>query len=705
MFEKNEEMQMALLKNYFLILINWRIDKQAYITLACMLCSLSTLAQQKKEGTFYTREQFFVPNDSAYTTVKIQQAGFGKFLHKGKCGIMNKEGGIVTLPVYDEIIVPNTGKCFVAIQHNNQQYSNYFERWLIHADSIATPKKIYWYYGYNNDVFKQNHMVILQDSNYYIVNNRTGMFTYGPSSYPIKLAEPYGFLVAGKPDTTPTAMHKKRMMGGSDIYSYAYYDSNFVQKTSYTYKELKYNETDSFFTSISDKGKGIMDYSGKEIIPPVMDRAYYTRDKQYIVAEFDGMADVELHDGMGFAGTHNSQFQLYHADGTLLIQDTFKDYKNYIPHDKLFIVVRDGDYNIYVPKPEDEVRPAGMLGYVKNPGMNLLTASGTYVLPKNVSHIDFIKNGYYLLEKENRFFIYNLAEKKEIPLPYKRANVYWPGFVSVRDGNDKEGLLTMKGALWQNKTFKNITIGIDVAAVSDGKQVMLIDKNFATLIPFGKYDSIEVSAFSRFGNEYTLVAKRTGSTYAWGVLDKNYKELLAPVYDEIQKDDNSTFKFVVKQKGKYGIHNNKGKNIVPCIYENSIGYNDNFNRVGVSYKGQYVLLDSTGKMPLYEGFACNYNSLYFTRIGVNAQGEYNLINALNKKVLKENVDDIALANVHDYFFVSKKGKKGIVNSRGMYILPIEWDTITYNFPAKKFEAIKNNERYNIDLLGKITMGK
>lgn len=670
--------------------------KKRILLILILANSILAESQTHLTGVYNSNKRIFIPKDSLYSLAMIKESGNGSFVYKGKWGVLDSNGKVLLEPNYDKIELSDDGRFIYALKRDNQIYANYFTRLLISIDSLYAPKQLHWYNNFDEDIFKHRTAIVISNNLYSIVDLKNGSVKFGPTASKIKIVEPFGYLISGDAPAWYRILPHKRMY--ADTTSYAFYDSSMVRKTDYVLQDLEYRKRDKCFTSISKFGKGLLNFKGEQILPPIFDRTSFSNNTNYIFAAFNGISDIESHDGMGFSGKTNSEFQIYNADGTLFSKYTFFEIKGHIPQDDVFIVTCSGRYDIFTSRPDDKIVPAGLLGYVADKGMNLLSTKGNLLLPNHVSSIKFVKEGYYLVENNKENFIYNLKENKFIPIKFKYPDVPWGGFISAYTKPDSKGLITMDGTLWRNKTFSHIDFARNVAYINDNGNRFVIDENFRIIIPSGVYDSIVISPYRRFP-DYIEVAKKVGTELKWGLLDKNYEILIPTKYQEIEIDDDPKFRFSVKQNGKWGILDSAGKLISACQFE-SCGFNDNFNKVGVRYKGIYSLLNSDGSLPESNGYVLDYDKNHTSTIGVNKLGQQNIINDLGSPILSYNPESIQYLGFGEYYLVKKNNKYGVVNGRGKFLIPTEWQSIDWN-NAGFYIGQKDNVKYLIDYNGNI----
>ncbi|HNB82640.1 MAG TPA: WG repeat-containing protein, partial [Chitinophagaceae bacterium] len=249
------------------------------------------------------------------------------------------------------------------------------------------------------------------------------------------------------------------------------------------------------------------------------------------------------------------------------------------------------------------------------------------------------------------------------------------------------GLIGLDGKVWQGKYFSDIECDGNVALLYEGKKRILIDDHFKMIFNPMVYDSIVISRFA--DTSLFIVGKKSGTDYRWGVIRKNGKEVVPPLYEEIRIDEHPLYKFLVKKNGKAGILDPNGKILLPCMYDYTEGYNDNYHKVGVGFQGHYISLEKDLQVPRIQGYIRERPYACGVYVCFNEKGKLNLLNALNEPVLKEAADYIEPVGELDLFIVKQQNRFGLINGRGKFIIPLEWDTLEYHYGLQLFLGNKN----------------
>lgn len=167
----------------------------------------------------------------------------------------------------------------------------------------------------------------------------------------------------------------------------------------------------------------------------------------------------------------------------------------------------------------------------------------------------------------------------------------------------------------------------------------------------------------------------------YGLIDFNGKEIVKPIYDEIDSLSYKEGELLVKQDEKYGVINIKGNKIVEIEY----------NKIAVD---EYYTDENHYK---YAG--------YIVSITTQEGYRYGYLNNKGKEILKAEYNDIVrVTEIQDeencYLICAKNGKYGIIQN-GKQILENEYQSIRYDNTNKVF-VIEKSKKYGIaNLDGKI----
>ncbi len=235
--------------------------------------------------------------------------------------------------------------------------------------------------------------------------------------------------------------------------------------------------------------------------------------------------------------------------------------------------------------------------------------------------------------------------------------------------NGRYGLRDSSGIEITNANFDSIGFfnSDNIAIFSSDKKYGLIDCHGKVVLD-SRYQNIAFDTLNKHGISY--LAKENDK---FGLFDNKGKLLLPVIYDEIyslgSKFNSSITKYFVRQGSKSGIIDNSGKIIIPAIYE-SISSIDTFylvkqNSLFGLFNGKGVSL-----LPIkYSSISKFSNSLFLVKTN-----KYGLITAENKFLLQQVYDSIGLILNYGYL-VKQNGLFGIISNSGLTIIPIKFKKI------------------------------
>jgi hypothetical protein len=298
-----------------------------------------------------------------------------------------------------------------------------------------------------------------------------------------------------------------------------------------------------------------------------------------------------------------------------------------------------------------------------------------------------LNNGYTLVYKklpaaskyqnapEKTYGVINSANKIVVPLLYKKIfNCGEKGIFIVKDGADNTGLYS---ALSQKMLIEPQYF--DIAGFSEGLAVVkkrkadfgflsgATDATGNIVIPV-EYDYLGVlkEGLMNFEKDNKM-----------GFLDKNNNIVIPATYYDFSTFSEGLAAVKVELMGKYGYINKNNNLVIAAEYEDA--------------------------GPFYHGFASVAKKKGYT-LGKAAQksttvpGEWTVIDKTGKQITDKTYDRVSLANTGGIFVIEQAGKKGVMNSSGKIIMPIEYIDVTvdddgyiiYKTADKKYGLMTGN---------------
>jgi hypothetical protein len=249
---------------------------------------------------------------------------------------------------------------------------------------------------------------------------------------------------------------------------------------------------------------------------------------------------------------------------------------------------------------------------------HLLNRSGQEITKSAFSEIDIVDEGRYaVVKKGNRKGLMNESGKLILPIKYRSIQVGDPYFSAIK-GRSKLIVFEPDGSV--RFTRKNVA-GIGefhegLLEVSDSRTISFIDSNGNEVIP--KYyrsathfenghailnkgsvcmivsnDGQELESFSGYIKEgiqegYAIIRMSNGKSFYASTLSSDPFGL---TFDYCKPFNNGLA--MVKNEGKWGVINNRGASVLPCIYDRiSIGKT---GIVMASFDWQYGILNGKGE--------------------------------------------------------------------------------------------------------------
>ena len=247
---------------------------------------------------------------------------------------------------------------------------------------------------------------------------------------------------------------------------------------------------------------------------------------------------------------------------------------------------------------------------------------------------------------------------------------------SIVDANFKE----KKEAIFEEL---NVFVkGLSIVKCATGFGIL--DKNCNWVI-YPEYQSLRFLSDSLL--EYGLNGKK-------GLLHKNGKRLTEPVFDEISKWNKSNLQLIAKFGSFIFYLNERGMKVLTPAYEyfpNAFEKAAFYNGVAVfRKKGKFGLMDFAGK----ELLKANYENLGkpFTGIPVQKAGKWGIMDTKGKQLVPFDYDNIETLPGEGYQ-VEKAGHLGIMNEQFQEIIPTTYQIIK---PFEKdYYLVSDGQKYGL----------
>lgn len=399
------------------------------------------------------------------------------------------------------------------------------------------------------------------------------------------------------------------------------------------------------------------------------------------------------------------------------IIDIYKGYSLVVKSHKLGII--DSTGKIIAPAKYDKVQrfDSRKLGAVCiNNLWAFIDKNGKLLSDFKYNDIDYVEEDFYVVELNNKWGIVDSEIKPITPIKYDKYNNYYRNF---SEGNlcvylnEKWGYINSKGKEITKPKYDNADDYKNGRArvVLDFKEG-LIDKNGKEIIPLIYDELIRVS------NSFSYVGKydESGDSKKYAIInERNGKVVVSLKYENLYSNFEPFFPFharlaKVKLKNKVGVVNEKGKVIIPLIY-------DSIESLGTGYvvfkDGKYGYMDEDFKIivPIINDYKENEESISnvcgivqkeSSLLLLCQNNKYGFANRKGKIITPIKYDKVESVYMRGAF-VSLNGKSGYINEIGKETIPLKIDmslsAMLFHFNEGILVYRENNKWGAIDSTG------
>lgn len=471
----------------------------------------------------------------------------------------------------------------------------------------------------------------------------------------------------------------------------------------FAFDNTAYAQT-SLYPAQGDNGKwGFANSEGMIVINAEYDQADYFTER--------GIALVKKGDKYGFIDTTGKIVMPFRFDKMYLTPELENHFAVARVGGKWGFIDENGKETIpfvYELEEEDENRSLVLDGnsYMHDHMFIVLKLKGKYgaITPANKIMIPFeydnivsswhFESPVYALKRDGKWGMGDTLGKPATPFVYDDFLDFWEGhavmkrggkwvFVSQETFAEKSSL---RGETQSNEgTFRHK--GLYGVIDADGKQV----------VDF-KY---EMPVYGRVFSKVISRNKETGDTYyAQGILDKNGKEIVPAIYDDVTQIYNGWFQ--VKKNDKVGFFDSTAKEVIPVKYDygNSCG---DFFILELDKKEGIYGLDGKEIIPIkYDDVIYCFGDLK----AVKLNGKAGFIDLNDKVKIPFKYDDIVSGFLGGFAGVKLNGKIGYVNEKGVEVIPLKYDEVDRyydNFSKNGYVKLKRDGSwYKVTADGKET---
>jgi WG containing repeat len=286
------------------------------------------------------------------------------------------------------------------------------------------------------------------------------------------------------------------------------------------------------------------------------------------------------------------------------------------------------------------------------------------------------KPNYFLAQKNKNWGVVSFDKKILAPFKYQHSHSqmrsdYWEASMSL---NNKQVLIDLTTAKqFDASLFEEPgIINSNIFKALNNKGKYFITKRNGDKVP-GVFDWLDNDMnFNSFTSFKAAVDGRVG------VLDSLGNVLVECIYSDIKIIND--FNFAVKNKGKWGIVNNKQRLLVPIVY-NEIETDDLgfiFLKKGASYNVFDVLKQVLNNTQFESVDILKFNDSSFFVI-TELDGKKGILGDSAKLVIPNEYDLIDLIYSTNFFKIKKDNLFGLIDWSGKIIIPCKYDDIdVYN---------------------------
>jgi hypothetical protein len=462
---------------------------------------------------------FFSINAVAQTIDEVYVDGYAKVTHKGKMGVINKQGKAVIPSVYKNIILFNKG--IVKIEDSDNKYGCW---------DVTTNRQILQ--------FKYDNLYLVDGSVDLIIgviDGRSGLFTFtGKTVYPCK----YDQITYADNGMTMISDNNKK---------------GYINGKGEAITQIIYEEGSDFqypgIAQVKFNGKwGWIDKTGKVLVPYIYDEMSNFRN----VAIANKWGELDEYGKILIPCKYDTKLDFQSADNNL------KNSKSWIQLNRKWGLINYQNIIIVPPKYDSPIGTPPCVAMVKGK-WGLIGKSGKEITPFIYDHMNIESMKYNFFVLKGKIGMMNLEGK--IIIPCKYSNIYSLPDSSANNIlgvviNHKTGVINISGKQIIPLIYDSIAYyckGMYETKLH-GKWGFL-DKNGEVAVGF-KYDKTQ-----RFGDGPAPVLLKG----KWGFINKKGEVVIPFKYED------ATVFFrkcaYVKLHNKWGGINKYGKIVIPFKYD------------------------------------------------------------------------------------------------------------------------------------------
>ncbi|MCS6956106.1 MAG: WG repeat-containing protein [Candidatus Calescibacterium sp.] len=448
---------------------------------------------------------------------------------------------------------------------------------------------------------------------------------------------------------------------------------------------------------------GLYSLEGKEILPCRFDEIEFERE--YIKAQLEGKWGLYSFEGKEILPCRfdniwiysnfiklrlDGKWGLYNLEGKEIVPCRYDEIVN-ISIENNFIVVKldgkRGGYNLegkeIVPCRYDEIYKSDDFISVQHNGKwGLCSLEGKEIVPCKFDKIKYTEYCIYV-KLNGKEGAYSLEGKEILPCRFDYIYAYQEFIEAKLEG--KYGAYSLEGKEILPCRFDDINpCGEFIKAKLEGKWG-LYSFEVKEIVPC-RFD--DISTYSKF-----IIAKLADK---YAIYDYEGKELV-PLNGKYENIDNEIIRAKFNKKGV--LFNMKGEEILRYEYDDIQISFSNKKFVPVKKGKNWGLVDENGKEYLSFKYK-DIKDLWNDSLAIVKEDKYGIIEITSQEyVVPCNFDDITCF-IANFFLVIKENKYGVFDASGKEVVPCEYEHIEIR-PIKetnKYRVDKETNKYRVDLI-------
>lgn len=432
---------------------------------------------------------------------------------------------------------------------------------------------------------------------------------------------------------------------------------------------------------------GIIDESGKYILPMIYDEIYLTNEGIFAKKEaekyafnYDGSTNCNTFFGVNANKDSYQEYPAYKildfeiyakqfSEGFFLSKQHYNSETNKY---QLTYFDEFGNMKITTDKYiSGKIFSEGLaaVSYFKYWGF--IDKTGKEVISPKYDYPSTFREGVANVSKNNKYGLIDARENIIIPFEYDHIHPAFDGMIPVKKG-DKFGFFDIKGKQVLDFVYDD---------------ALLFDNGYGQVKQNGKWFSINKKGEASDNYQFPFEEGYRFMDYKG---NKVYEDKLGNVIFKniFQNERYREGLSLIKDNGKFGFADRLGNVILKPIYDSAEGFKDGLARVQIENENFYIDKKGNKSQPLKPTkFSFNIKGI---TVSLENDGTYSLVNCSTKKTLEKNINDVSIHG--NFIVITKNNKKGLLDFAGNTVLKNTYEELI----LKKNKIIGKSEN-NIDI--------